>query len=1193
MRRDNDVVEDSIRNEENSTSVGSGVPPAKVKPLIDILHEDVNAAVDIVAVHGLGATPDYAWVWLPKNNPPEAPQQRLSNISDNLLNSLRNNREVGLCFFDYQQQITNNLPNAIDRPLIFIGHSFGGNLIEQAIVSSRLHSEYRHIAESTVGVIFLGTPHRGSEAAKWGVLIASLGEVWGSTEQRILKDLQKQSGTLTDRLHDFSSWLFSESVPVVCYWEQLETDYSARARFLGFMKSILKEMVVDEASACIDGHKKISLHTDHFKINKFYGKDDPSFLQVYPEIVRMAECAEEMLRRRRSPKAIPDDRNAQPGHLLQFLRAMKVTNAKDALSEIKRRKGGRVENTCGWILRREEFSAWGAAADPQLFFITGSPGIGKTMMSTFLVDELQKKVERAPGKSLAYFFCDDKDQDRKTPIAILRSLIWQILLQRNELFDNIKADFDAQGNTIVESFSTLWRILECMLRDERAGEVFILIDALDDESIRNELLICIRGLFQSSPTAQAGNFKFFVTSRPEGDILEELGDVGTRLLMNSASVNDDLSKYIDSEVDRLAERKKYSLRVKAMVATVLKKEAEGTFLWVSLMIADLGKELRMSNVERKLNRLPKGLNETYSRILNENISEEMREDAQFLLLSMVAARRPLKKKEIASAFAVWKDGRVLPREDLDKYMDIYLSCGSIIYLDVAIDDDDTTINFCHQSVKDFLLDHHGGSAWYHTSRDHSNLLLFQVCWNYLNAETLNHCNLIVLHESHYGTKYVVEKRIWELSKHFQEYSLLWYAFQEWKHHAIASIPTLLDIFRINYEKEPVASYPSVLRRLTIDVADAPTLREALLLYAAKVGQDEIITFLHEQGANLNIQERGGNTPLLLAAIEGHEGIARLLLETGKVEANWMDEYGRSPLAWAAWRGHEAVTRLFLNIDKVEANSRDISGRSPLSLAAQRGHEAVTRLFLDIDKVKADLRDKDGRSPLSLAAECGHEAVTRLLLDTGKVEADSRDKDGRSPLSWAAEAVTWLLLDTGKVEADSRDKDGWSPLSWAAEGGHEAIVRLLLSIGKAEADSRDKDGRSPLSWAAEGGHEAVTRLLLDIGKVEADSRDKDSRSPLSWAAEGGHEAVTRLLLDTGKVEADSRDKNGRSPLWWAVGDREVGRRTRFFNSPTIDIVLQYPPKYNNRAVAKLLLDTGKVESVLLKASQSCLKNGNSY
>jgi hypothetical protein len=82
-----------------------------------------------VAVHGLGANPDYAWLWLKKNNPPnhpdypdrdfnwlkellpselscrvmtfnydskwfmDAPQQRLSNISDTLLDSLRNKRE--------------------------------------------------------------------------------------------------------------------------------------------------------------------------------------------------------------------------------------------------------------------------------------------------------------------------------------------------------------------------------------------------------------------------------------------------------------------------------------------------------------------------------------------------------------------------------------------------------------------------------------------------------------------------------------------------------------------------------------------------------------------------------------------------------------------------------------------------------------------------------------------------------------------------------------------------------------------------------------------------------------------------------------------------------------------------------------------------------------------------------------------
>ncbi|KAH8679338.1 hypothetical protein BGZ61DRAFT_508198 [Ilyonectria robusta] len=270
----------------------------------------------MVAVHGLAANPDYAWVWQPKNNPADgcgyptehfnwlkhllpaelllstqlscrimtfnyelkwlinAPQQRLSNISDKLLVSLRNKRE-----------------KATDRPLVFISHSFGGNLIEQAIISaSKQGSGYTEIAGSTVGVVFLGTPHRGSAAAAWGTLITSLAPPQFSSERRILEDLEERSGTSTDRLHDFSRWLFYESVSVVCCYEQLLTDYGSRLGSIGRILP-LKELVVPEASACIDGHHKIPLHADHFKINKFYGRNDPSFKLVYPEIERMVRSA--------------------------------------------------------------------------------------------------------------------------------------------------------------------------------------------------------------------------------------------------------------------------------------------------------------------------------------------------------------------------------------------------------------------------------------------------------------------------------------------------------------------------------------------------------------------------------------------------------------------------------------------------------------------------------------------------------------------------------------------------------------------------------------------------------------------------------------------------------------------------------------------------------------------------------------
>jgi pimeloyl-ACP methyl ester carboxylesterase len=82
--------------------------------------------------------------------------------------SLGQNVEVSEILAQIAQELLDDLgekrQDAAGRPIIFIGHSFGGVVIERALVLAG-EEEWKDILDSTIGLVFLGTPFRGSEAA--------------------------------------------------------------------------------------------------------------------------------------------------------------------------------------------------------------------------------------------------------------------------------------------------------------------------------------------------------------------------------------------------------------------------------------------------------------------------------------------------------------------------------------------------------------------------------------------------------------------------------------------------------------------------------------------------------------------------------------------------------------------------------------------------------------------------------------------------------------------------------------------------------------------------------------------------------------------------------------------------------------------------------------------------------------------
>ncbi|KAG9239961.1 P-loop containing nucleoside triphosphate hydrolase protein, partial [Calycina marina] len=156
------------------------------------------------------------------------------------------------------------------RPLLLIGHSLGGLVIQQALVIAIHQQEFTNLRLSVAGVIFLGVPFQGSDVASVGARLAQI----RGLDSTILKLLEKDSPSLYALSRDFrgsyGEW------DLVCFYEKIEAGYGP-----------MKKQTVSPQSASLVGKPMIFLDADHFGLNKFSGEDDENFRLVLPEIRRM------------------------------------------------------------------------------------------------------------------------------------------------------------------------------------------------------------------------------------------------------------------------------------------------------------------------------------------------------------------------------------------------------------------------------------------------------------------------------------------------------------------------------------------------------------------------------------------------------------------------------------------------------------------------------------------------------------------------------------------------------------------------------------------------------------------------------------------------------------------------------------------------------------------------------------------
>ncbi|RFU30781.1 hypothetical protein B7463_g5552, partial [Scytalidium lignicola] len=832
----------------------------------------------------------------------------------------------------------------------------------------------------------------------------------------------------------------------------------------------------------------------------------------------------------------------------KFLSDLFLTDASADLDKTRRLKGERAAGTCEWLLKTEEFQDWLTGTSLELLWLTGVPGIGKTVISCFVVEELQRTVKENNSVVLIYYFCDNKDEQRRTPIAILRGILFQLLKRRPELFKLIEDDYKIQKASIVTKLDTLWRALDRMLQSLVDDKVYILIDALDEceESSRGDFLALLGEL------GEVANVKILITGRPELDIEETAQSMGRSLRIDSGNINEDLSQFINIQIAKLQKKKKYPLKLINDIKTTLQHKAGGTFLWASLVLKDIEATKTSAAARKKLEGLPSDLSEVYKRIL-KNISGDDIEGAMLVLQWVVVARRPMTVCELATAQVLasgdWDSDAVPPSDLVDERKDGFKACGSLLYHDP----ENHTINLIHQSAKDYLVGTDCESR-YRVNREMTSLSIVKTCWEYLSKEEFSRGDVIVTRtESNELQPRKLSRRILET------YGFLGFSTEELRDgvsedrfelivaficqcESLHSLPSLRDFWFITFMRKDYKNGVQALikKEADLNVTVGRNGMKALHI-AASNGNGAILGLLLAGGVNVMSRTENGETALHLAAEKGFKDICGVLIEKGAdLNAKTLREHDTA-LHLAAGNGHLKVASLLLE-KGANINEQNKSRCTALFKAVEWGRQEMALL---LSKKGADIMIKgqvrgDEQTALFPAAATGCCAIVKLLVETG-IEINEESLSS-TPLSEAAEngheAVAQQLIDEG-ADLKWRHPDNQKTLlSLAAEGGHKDMLEWLVRKGldvdaTAHYENWFRGTATALQFAAVVDDREMVKVLIKAGADLGIGRDEGT-SPLQLAAQYGRDSVVEFLLEAGG-DVNESDNRGWTALHRAARD----------------------------------------------------------
>ncbi|KAM5354694.1 hypothetical protein ACJ41O_001341 [Fusarium nematophilum] len=810
-------------------------------------------------------------------------------------------------------------------------------------------------------------------------------------------------------------------------------------------------------------------------------------------------------------------------------KALFLTNPVDDRGAITTAKSRLVPEVCQWILDDASFRAFHGETGTELLWITGGPGMGKTMMSLFLLRELETNLLSQQDTTILFYFVGGQDEKRNTSVSILRGLIFLLLQSRPRLITHLLPDFEYQRESLFsqDSLEALWRILETMLKDEITGKVVFLIDGLDEcreeslqpllrkicdfvESRQQQEVSRARGQCGSLVTS-AASVKMVLVSREAPDCLSShlsrfprvrmgaiakngsnaaepgpdpttaaqlalegmsLGQDAAPGASNTAQIPQPLIIYIETKIAALSQEKGFDEAFQLSLREALHDKGDGSFLWVDLAIKLLDLYAAEHAPQLVQHHLMPTVDEMHCQFL-QYIPESMIPVTAALLRWVVVARRPPIVPELAAALTQMGFAEYGSIDTTRQVVDL---CGPLLSIS-----EDETVHITHTSVKDFLTAESGPLWWdaelfrFHVNVDDVNWDVAGSCVSYLEQGCLKKRPVSRVEDEA------------KFNERLLRFPLVSYAIDFWPDHLRSasgySAVNLSSVFfragskiRKNWW---LSYYPD-----TINKPSWTTPRDFNLLHlAAYLNLASVAHQLKQEGqleSRLNSRNSKGETPLEFATIMGSIDMFIFLMQRGASPPLASAEMDLIELA--CYKGRVQILEYLLNTGwDVNSQQEDINWRKAAGIATRfRG-------------ANAHAKTTTNWTALHMASWTGREDCVKLLIEHG---AD-------------------LLGVTD---------EGWNPMHCAASRGETSIVSLFLELG-VPVDAVTAKSKTALHLAAYKGHVATMRALITAGAA-VDAQSHLWETPLHLAARSAEPEAVEILLSAGAdgLISNSEGKN---------------------------------------------------------------------